>query len=129
MQSIASVTHDRAQAGYDTRLGSGHRDEDGDAGRRDNTTAFPTTRLSGGGFGKIFHNPFPMRHRGMNRRTTRRMSSGYSQSNQERLVKYREQMRADGSPADAVERMRGPATEIQEQPDDKNFDGKQTATL
>jgi iduronate 2-sulfatase len=78
-------------------------------------------------FGKIFHNPFPdaaswdePTHKAEN-------VVGYSETNRQRLAEFRRQMRAAGASEAAVTRMRGPATEVQEQPDDNNFDGKQTS--
>ncbi len=77
-------------------------------------------------FGKIFHNTFPDNvswdeptHQAQN-------VARYSPENQQRLAKFKQEMREAGKPQDLIERMRGPATEIQEQPDENNFDGRQT---
>ncbi len=77
-------------------------------------------------FGKIFHNTFPddVSWDEPTHRPTEVIA--YSPENQQRLLEYRQQMKAKGMSATAIERMRGPATEIQEQLDDKNYDGKQT---
>jgi arylsulfatase A-like enzyme len=78
-------------------------------------------------YGKIFHNPFPDAASWDEPTHNARDVIAHSDANRARLAAYREKMRADGKSRDAIERMRGPATEIQEQPDDKNFDGKQTS--
>lgn len=77
-------------------------------------------------FGKIFHNTFPddvswdePTHQAQN-------VARYSSANQEKLAQFKAQLRAQGKPQDLIERLRGPATEIQEQPDEMNFDGRQT---
>jgi iduronate 2-sulfatase len=77
-------------------------------------------------FGKIFHNTFPDNvswdeptHQAQN-------VARYSPANQQLLTKFKQQLKADGKPQELIERLRGPATEIQEQPDEKNFDGRQT---
>lgn len=77
-------------------------------------------------FGKIFHNTFPddvswdePTHQAQN-------VVRYSSANQEKLAQFKAQLRAQGKPQDLIERLRGPATEIQEQPDEMNFDGRQT---
>lgn len=77
-------------------------------------------------FGKIFHNPFPddvswdePTHHATGVRS-------YSKLNQQRLAAFKKQMVAEGKVEAEVERMRGPATEIQDVDDDSNYDGKQT---
>ena len=77
-------------------------------------------------FGKIFHNTFPddvswdePTHQAQN-------VARYSPANQQKLAKFKDQLREQGKPQDLIERLRGPATEIQEQPDEMNFDGRQT---
>jgi hypothetical protein len=50
----------------------------------------------------------------------------YSKENVKGLAAFKAQMKADGRRGKAIEKMRGPATEVQEQPDEMNFDGKQT---
>jgi arylsulfatase A-like enzyme len=77
-------------------------------------------------YGKIFHNTFPD---DVSWDEPTRYVKGviaHSEANQQRLRDYRAKMKADGRPQSAIERMRGPATEIQEQPDERNFDGRQT---
>lgn len=78
-------------------------------------------------YGKIFHNPFPDAASWDEPTHNAENVVAYSEANRARLAAFREKMRAEGKSQDAIERMRGPATEIQEQPDDKNFDGKQTS--
>lgn len=78
-------------------------------------------------YGKIFHNPFPDAASWDEPTHNAQSVIGYSEANRAQLVEFKSKMKAAGKSADAVERMRGPATEIQEQPDDKNFDGKQTS--
>ncbi len=78
-------------------------------------------------YGKIFHNPFPdvaswdePTHNAQN-------VIGHSDANRDLLEAFRQQMKQNGKSEAAINRMRGPATEVQEQPDDKNYDGKQTS--
>jgi arylsulfatase A-like enzyme len=78
-------------------------------------------------YGKIFHNPFPDAVSWDEPTHNAQGVVTYSEENRARLAAFREKMRADGKPQNAIARMRGPATEIQEQPDDMNFDGKQTS--
>jgi iduronate 2-sulfatase len=78
-------------------------------------------------YGKIFHNPFPDAASWDEPTHNAQNVVAYSDANRERLASYREQMKAAGKSRDAIKRMRGPATEAQEQPDEKNFDGKQTS--
>jgi iduronate 2-sulfatase len=77
-------------------------------------------------FGKIFHNTFPDNvswdeptHQAQN-------VARYSLENQQRLAQFKQELKAAGRPADLIDRLRGPATEVQEQPDEMNFDGRQT---
>jgi arylsulfatase A-like enzyme len=77
-------------------------------------------------YGKIYHNTFPD---GASWDEPTHNVQGvvrYSEANQRRLAEYRERMKAEGKPPAAITRMRGPATEMQEQPDEMNFDGRQT---
>ncbi len=77
-------------------------------------------------FGKIFHNTFPD---DVSWDEPTHWPEGvvkYSQENRQRLADFHQQMKSDGRPEKAIARMRGPATEIQEQPDEMNPDGKQT---
>jgi len=77
-------------------------------------------------YGKIFHNPFPDAASWDEPTHNAEDVIGYSEENRAKLTEYRAKMKAAGKSNDAITRMRGPATEVQEQPDDKNFDGKQT---
>jgi arylsulfatase A-like enzyme len=78
-------------------------------------------------FGKIFHNTFPDDVSWDEPTHHAKDVIGYSPENQTRLKEYKQKMKADGKSQVAIERMRGPATEIQDQPDEKNYDGKQTS--
>ncbi|MBL8811216.1 MAG: sulfatase-like hydrolase/transferase [Planctomycetaceae bacterium] len=78
-------------------------------------------------YGKIFHNPFPDAASWDEPTHNAEGVVAYSEENRERLAAHRRQMRASGKSQDAIDRMRGPATEIQEQPDEMNFDGRQTS--
>ncbi len=78
-------------------------------------------------YGKIYHNIFPDAASWDEPTHNPTDLAGYSPENRARLAAHREKMKADGKAPAAIQRMRGPATEMQEQPDDKNFDGKQTS--
>jgi len=78
-------------------------------------------------YGKIFHNPFPDAASWDEPTHNAENVIAYSEENRNRLAEFRLKMKADGKSDDAITRMRGPATEIQEQPDEKNFEGKQTS--
>ncbi len=77
-------------------------------------------------FGKIYHNTFPDAASWDEPTHNAQGVARYSEANQQRLTSHRKKMKAKGKSADAIAKMRGPATEIQEQPDSMNFDGKQT---
>ncbi len=77
-------------------------------------------------FGKIFHNTFPDDVSWDEPTHNAKGVIGYSPENVQQLKDFKAKMKADGKLRPAIERMRGPATEVQEQPDDMNFDGKQT---
>ncbi|MBM3856097.1 MAG: sulfatase, partial [Verrucomicrobia bacterium] len=77
--------------------------------------------------GKIYHNTFPDAPSWDEPTHDAKGVVRYSEANQQRLAAYREEMRAAGKSAAAIARMRGPATEVQEQPDEMNYDGKQTS--
>lgn len=77
-------------------------------------------------FGKIFHNTFPDDISWDEPTDNVKSVIAYSPENQQRLKDFKAKMESDGKPRPAIERMRGPATEAQEQPDEMNFDGKQT---
>jgi arylsulfatase A-like enzyme len=77
--------------------------------------------------GKIYHNTFPDAPSWDEPTHDAKGVMRYSEANQRRLAEYREEMRAAGKSAAAIARMRGPATEVQEQPDEMNYDGKQTS--
>lgn len=76
--------------------------------------------------GKIFHNTFPDARSWDEPPRNPPGTVRYSPANLQRLAEYKEGMKAAGKPDAAIARMRGPATEMQEQPDDLNFDGWQT---
>ena len=78
-------------------------------------------------YGKIFHNPFPDAASWDEPTHNAQGVVAYSQKNVQALAEYRQQMRSEGKPQNAIDRMRGPAAEAQEQPDERNFDGKQTS--
>lgn len=78
-------------------------------------------------YGKIFHNPFPDAASWDEPTHHPEGIVNYSPANLVRLAEYKRKLEAAGMPRAAVERMRGPATEIQAQPDEKNYDGKQTS--
>lgn len=78
-------------------------------------------------YGKIFHNPFPDAASWDEPTHNARDVVDYSEASRGRLAAFRETMRAEGKSPAAIERMRGPATEIQEQPDERNFDGRITS--
>jgi arylsulfatase A-like enzyme len=78
-------------------------------------------------YGKIFHNPFPDATSWDEPTHNATDFVGYSEENRARLAEFKQQMKSIGKSEALVNRMRGPATEIQDQPDDKNFDGKQTS--
>ncbi len=77
-------------------------------------------------FGKIFHNTFPDARSWDEPPRNPPGVVRYSAANLQRLAEYKEKMKAEGKSEAAITRMRGPATEMQEQPDDMNFDGRQT---
>ncbi len=77
-------------------------------------------------YGKIFHNTFPD---DVSWDEPTHLAEGvvqYSVENQQRLADHKAKMKSAGKPEAAIKRMRGPATEVQDQPDDMNFDGRQT---
>ncbi len=78
-------------------------------------------------YGKIFHNPFPDAISWDEPTHNAQDVIGHSAENRKRLVEFKDAMRASGKQEAAIERMRGPATEIQQEPDDRNYDGKQTS--
>ncbi|MFO0978227.1 MAG: sulfatase-like hydrolase/transferase [Planctomycetaceae bacterium] len=78
-------------------------------------------------YGKIFHNPFPDAASWDEPTHNAQGVVAYSEQNRQRLATWRQQMRSEGKSEDVIERMRGPASEIQEQPDEMNFDGRQTS--
>jgi iduronate 2-sulfatase len=78
-------------------------------------------------YGKIFHNPFPDAVSWDEPTHFAKDVIDYSEENRQRLATFRQKLRDNGKPKNFIDRMRGPATEIQDQPDDKNFDGKQTS--
>lgn len=78
-------------------------------------------------FGKIFHNTFPDE---VSWDEPTHQPSGVqarSKESRSRLAEFKRQMKADGKAPQVIERMRGPATEMQNVPDDRTPDGKRTA--
>lgn len=78
-------------------------------------------------FGKIYHNPFPDALSWDEPTHGMQDVIAHSDANRVLLAQFRQQMKISGKPQAAINRMRGPAIEIQEQPDDKNYDGKITS--
>lgn len=78
-------------------------------------------------YGKIFHNPFPDALSWDEPTHNATDVVAYSAENRAKLAEFKRGMEAAGKRDAAIKRMRGPATEIQDQPDEKNFDGKQTS--
>lgn len=76
-------------------------------------------------FGRIFHNSLPDPASWVEP-TNWPQGVGYSRSNLRKLADARQQMRSDGKPVADIDRMRGPATEIQDEPDERNSDGRMT---
>lgn len=77
-------------------------------------------------FGKIFHNTFPDEVSWDEPTHKPKGVIAYSKENEQRLADFKAKMKSDGKTPAAINRMRGPATEVQEQPDESNFDGRQT---
>ncbi len=79
-------------------------------------------------YGKIYHNIFPdaASWDEPNHNPAPADVVAYSEENRARLAAYRQKMKAAGKKADAIQKMRGPATEVQRQPDEKNADGRRT---
>jgi iduronate 2-sulfatase len=78
-------------------------------------------------YGKIYHNPFPDAVSWDEPTHNAQDVVAHSAENRSKLAEFKVAMRASGKPENTIERMRGPATEIQEEPDDRNYDGKQTS--
>ncbi|MFO0923231.1 MAG: sulfatase [Pirellulales bacterium] len=78
-------------------------------------------------YGKIYHNPFPDALSWDEPTHNATDVVNYSEENRARLAEFKREMATAGKREAAIKRMRGPATEIQDQPDEKNFDGKQTS--
>ncbi len=78
-------------------------------------------------FGKIYHNPFPDALSWDEPTHIPQGVVAYSVDNRNKLANFKLEMKDCGKSASAIQRMRGPATEIQEEPDDRNYDGKQTS--
>lgn len=77
-------------------------------------------------FGKIFHNTLPD---DVSWDEPTHHPSGVearSEESRSRLAEFKRQMKADGKAPRAIERMRGPATEMQNVQDDRTPDGKRT---
>lgn len=77
-------------------------------------------------YGKIFHNPFPDAASWDEPTHNATDVIGHSEANRKLLAETKRQMEAAGKPPGLIDRLRGPATEIQDEPDERNYDGKQT---
>lgn len=78
-------------------------------------------------YGKICHNPFPDAASWDEPTHNAQNVIAFSEANRKRLAEFKRERKEAGEPEARVERMRGPATEIQDEPDERNFDGKQTS--
>jgi arylsulfatase A-like enzyme len=77
-------------------------------------------------FGKIYHNTMPDDVSWDVPTHQPKGIEGRSAENRERLAEFKRQMKTDGKRPQAIERMRGPATEMQDVPDDRTLDGRLT---
>lgn len=75
------------------------------------------------GFGKIFHNPWPDDVSWDEPHVWPENARLWSDRAKDDLARFREQMRADGKPEAAIDRMRAAATESVDVPDAGHFDG------
>ncbi len=78
-------------------------------------------------YGKIYHNPFPDVQSWDEPTHSPQDVIAHSDTNRDRLAQFRQGMKVAGKSPAAIDRMRGPATEIQLQADEKNHDGKITS--
>lgn len=78
-------------------------------------------------YGKIYHNIFPDALSWDEPTHFPKNVIHFSAENQAKLADFHEGLIASGKKPEVAKRMRGPATEIQDQPDDKNLDGRQTS--
>ncbi len=76
--------------------------------------------------GKIFHNTLPDDVSWDEPTHQAKGVVGHSAENVRRLAEVKAAMKAAGKSEAAIQRLRGPATEMQEEPDDRNYDGRQT---
>ncbi len=74
-------------------------------------------------YGKIFHNPWPDNESWSEPHHWPRNSSLWSDEAKARLAGFKQKMRAEGKSDNAINRMRGPATEIVDLPDEQHIDG------
>ena len=75
-------------------------------------------------YGKIFHNPLPDRRSWDEPNHWPEHARTWSVESRERLAEYREKMRADGRTDAAIRRMRAPATDDEDVPDNVRPDGE-----
>ena len=74
-------------------------------------------------FGKIFHNPWPDNDSWSEPHAWPSKSSLWSKNAKQRLTAFKQNMRADGKPQKAIDRMRSLATEVVDVPDRQHIDG------
>jgi arylsulfatase A-like enzyme len=74
-------------------------------------------------YGKIYHNPWPDNVSWSEPHRWPEKSSLWSDEAKRRHTAYKEKMRAEGRPEKAIGRIRPPATEIVDVPDDQHIDG------
>lgn len=75
------------------------------------------------GMGKIYHNTFPDPKSWSVPEPKPGNLFNYSVASREKLKKFKEQMQKDGKPQAKIDRMRGPATDDEDVPDNQRFDG------
>lgn len=74
-------------------------------------------------FGKIFHNPWPDDVSWSEPHQWPKKSRLWSEEAKQRLTRFREQMKADGKPETAIQRLRAQAVEIVDLPEEEHIDG------
>lgn len=75
------------------------------------------------GMGKIYHNTFPDPLSWSIPEPKPKANTTWSAKSLEALKAFKEQMRKDGKTQQQIDRMRGPATEDEDVPDNRRFDG------
>lgn len=75
------------------------------------------------GLGKIYHNTFPDPESWSVPETKPKNTAVWSADAQRRLAQRKQEMRREGKPQRQIERLRGPATEAEDVPDTRRFDG------